>query len=192
MSLPETFEIGPADEASRLWNGASAAYVHSGEHLVSLCEALDLGLRAVEILALLRLQPVRSRFPATVGMLLESPDPEVSPRRDAIAPPPSLDFVQVLDMLSADDLDCVARKMHRGWEDRRRACGRARALARETLGVTLDAAARDKLLLLAAYRNRLFRVPPPVVVEAGKIRGAFPELEKLYGALAGDYHPPTP
>ncbi len=182
--LPESIELSPRDEAERLWHGAEKAFERSEEHLVELCEALDLGIRAVEVLAVVELQPVRGSFPATISMLLETPDPRVDPTRDAIAVPKALNFLHVVDMLSESSLDCVSRKLHHGWEDRRRSCQRARELTRETLGLTLDGRARQALLLLEAYRNRIFRVPPPVCIRPAEIRAAFPELARLYGALA--------
>ncbi len=182
--LPESVRISPEEEAQRLWNGAKTAFESSAESLVSLCEALELGIRAVEILAVNGLRPVADRFPATIAMLLESPDPEVSTERDALSAPNSLELLHVVDMLSADGVNCVSRKLHRGWEDRRRSCQRSRDLARETLGVVLEADEREALLRLEAYRNRIFRIPPPVVIRPGEIREAFPALERLYDALA--------
>ena len=35
-----------------------------------------------------------------------------------------------------------------------------------------------------SWANRIFRIPPPVVIRPGEIREAFPALERLYGALA--------
>ena len=74
--------------------------------------------------------------------------------------------------------------MHRGWEDRRFSCRRSRTTAREAIGITLDESDPSDLLLLSAYRNRLFRCPPPVRVEPGEIRRAFGALDRLAGGLA--------
>ncbi|MCP3960694.1 MAG: hypothetical protein GY719_22855 [bacterium] len=184
ISTPEIRTLGPREEADRLWKGAQEAFEQAEESFVRLCEALDLGLRAIEILAVLRLQPVRPELPASIAMLLESPEPEVDVTRDGIHVPNSLSFVHVVDMLSDDGLDCVSPKLHHGWEDRRHSCLRSRKLARETTGVSLGREDRDHLLLLQAYRNRIFRLPPPVKIVPGDIVVAFPAAARLYERLS--------
>ena len=71
---------------------------------------------------------------------------------------------RVLDLLSDDALECVAPGMHRGWEDRRFSCRRSRETASEAVGYRIPPDDREALLLLSAYRNRVFRLPPPVRV----------------------------
>jgi hypothetical protein len=181
--LPDVFELGPEEEAGRLWRGAQEAQGRAPESLVAMCEALDLGLRAAEILVTHRLQAVKDHFPATIGIQLETPAPEVDAFRDAVNIPNSLAFTAILDLLSAEDLECVSPGMHRGWEDRRFSCKRSRITAQETLAVVLGPEDRDRLLLLSAYRNRIFRSPPPVRVVRDEILGAFPVLNRLMGTL---------
>lgn len=171
--------LGAEEEADRLWQGAKEAQQSAPDDFVSLCEALDLGLRAAEILVTHRLQPVKDEFPATIGIQLDTPSPEVDAHRDAITVPTSLPFTSVLDLLSGEEMECVAPGLHRGWEDRRFSCRRSRVTAREALDITLDEEERGQLLLLAAYRNRIFRSPPPVRVVRGEILGAFPALVRL-------------
>jgi hypothetical protein len=103
--------------------------------------------------------------------------------RDAIHIPNTLDFTAALDLLSADGLECVSPGMHRGWEDRRFACSRSRATATKALGVELTGEQRERLLVLAAYRNRIFRSPPPLNVVPGQILGAWGSLRGLVEAL---------
>lgn len=181
--LPDAIELGPDEEARRLWSGALAAKAGADADLVALIEALDLGIRAAEVLVIQRLQHVRERFPATIGAQLAMPMPEVDPHRDGIHVPKTLQFVDALDLLSGDDLECVSPGMHRGWEDRAFACRRSRAVAREAVGITLAADDQARLLLLAAYRNRLFRCPPPVRIVPAEIRAAFAALERLVEGL---------
>ncbi len=97
--------------------------------------------------------------------------------------PKALQITEILDLLSADGLDCVAPRLHRGWEDRRFSCARSRKTAREATGVTLEKPEVDSLLLLAAYRNRLFRYPPPIRIVPAEILGAFPALRSLVERL---------
>ncbi len=177
--LPDAIELGPEEEARRLWAGALEARKAADADLVSLCESLDLGLHAAEILVIHLLQPVKDRFPATIGLQLNLPDPAVDPYRDGISVPKILEFTDAIDLLSAEELECVSPGLHRGWEDRRFSCRRSRAAAQETIGITLSADEQEQLLLLAAYRNRLFRCPPPVRVVPGLILPAFQSLERL-------------
>jgi len=184
--LPAVIELGSEEEAQRLWIGAAAAFEKASEDLVALCESLDLGLRAAEILVMHKLQEVKGQFPATIQLQLETPAPDVDPHRDAVNIPNTLDFTAVLDLLSADGLECVAPGMHRGWEDRRFACKRSRETATSALGITLDEEQREQLLVLAAYRNRIFRSPPPLNVVPAQIMGAWGALKTLVeGLLAG-------
>lgn len=181
--LPEVIELGPEEEFQRLWIGALEAQKSAPSSLVSLCESLDLGLHAAEILVIQRLQPIKDQFPATIAIQLDTPAPEVDTYRDAISVPKSLQFTDVADLLSAEELDCVSPGMHRGWEDRRFSCRRSRATAQGAIGVTLDAAARDQLLLLSAYRNRIFRYPPPISLVTREIVSAFESLVLLVDGI---------
>ena len=87
--LQETIDLGPQEEADRLWRGALAARCEAAGSLVALFQSLDLGIRAAEILAVERLQSVRNDFPATIALQLEKPSPEVEAYRDAVATPKS-------------------------------------------------------------------------------------------------------
>ncbi len=180
-----TITLGPEEEAARLWQGARDARAHAETDVAALSEALELGLRAAEIHAVRRLRPIKDKFPATIGLLLDTPSPEVDPFRDAVHIPQSLGFTEVLDLLSQEVLECVGPALHRGWEDRVFSCRRSRATAQEALGVTLGAGEREQLLLLAAYRNRIFHWGPPLEVKPAEILAAFGDLERLVEALAG-------
>jgi len=179
---PQT--LGPIQEADRLWQGALGALARSDRDFAALCEALDLGIRAAQILAVLRFEPVRERLPATIAALLERPPAEVDPWRDVVHQPRALRFAEVIDLLSDENLECVSPHLHHGWEDRTWSCRRSRRLAREAAGIALEPAQRDPLMLLAAYRNRIFETPPPVRVDPAQIAGAFPALRRLVERLA--------
>lgn len=181
--MPDVIQLGAEDEADRLWKGALGAQKLASEDFVALCEALDLGLRTAEILVTHRLQPVKDQFPATIGLQLDTPSPEVDAHRDAITIPASLPFTAILDLLSGAEMECVAPGLHRGWEDRRFSCRRSRVTAGEALGITLHQEERDQLLLLSAYRNRIFRSPPPVTVVRDDILDALPALTRLVEGL---------
>ena len=181
--LAESIVLGPEEEATRLWDGAQGALERAGSDLVSLCEGLDLGIRAAEILVIQKIQPVKSDFPATIGLLLETPVPEVDPTRDAVSSLNTLQFTDIVDLLSDESLECASPGLHRGWEDRRFSCRRSRATAQAAVGIVLDESMRDQLLLLAAYRNRVFRYPPPVRIVPGDVLPAFSALRSLVERL---------
>ena len=181
--LAETVHLGPEEEARRLWAGAVQAREAASTDLVALCESLDLGLHAAEILVIHLLQPMKDEFPATIGLQLNLPVPEVDPIRDGIQIPRVLQFNEAIDLLSEEGLECVSPGMHRGREDPRFSCRRSRAAAQEAVGLTLSADDQEQLLLLAAYRNRLFRSPPPVRIVPGEILSAFQSLERLVEGL---------
>ena len=183
--LAESIVLKPQEEASRLWQGATEAFGQADGDLVALCEALDLGVRAVEILIIQLLQPVKADFPATIGLLLETPVAEVDSFRDSVSVPNTIQFTDMLDLLSAEGLRCASPGLHRGWEDRRFACARSRVTAQAAVGVALDEGQREQLLLLAAYRNRIFRYPPPVRIVPKEILSAFAALESVVGRLSG-------
>ena len=181
--LADVIELSSNEEAERLWQGALDALERASDDLVSLCEVLDLGLHAAEILTIQLLNPIKERFPATIGLQLELPVPDVDVHRDAINVPKALQFTDIVDLLSAELLECVSPGMHRGWEDRRFSCRRSRVTAQDAIGVTLSAEDQGQLLLLAAYRNRLFRYPPPIRVVPSEILPAFAGLERLVEGL---------
>ena len=183
MTLPEEILLGAEDEAQRLWKGSLDARKRADSDLVALCEAIDLGVRAAEILAIHKLQDAKEKFPATIVAQLEIPDPEVDVERDAAARPRMLRFSDVLDLLSAEELECVSPRLHRGWEDRRFSCRRSRSAAQESLGITLEREEREKLLLLSAYRNRIFRDPPPVRIRTADVLASLDPLSRFVERL---------
>ncbi len=182
--LPDVIELDLQEEATRLWTGAKSAREAADEDIVALCESLDLGLHAAEIFVIRLLQPVRDRFPATIGLQLELPTAEVDPQRDGMTMPHALQFHDIVDLLSGEDLECVSPGLHRGWEDRRFSCRRSRVTAQTEIGVTLDAADQADLLVLAAYRNRLFRYPPPIRIVPAEITNAYGALVRLVEHLS--------
>lgn len=181
----ESIVLSPEEEARRLWAGALEA-AELAEDLVPLCESIGLGLRAAEIRVVQLLQPVRDRFPATITGLLGMPEPEVDAHRDAIDVPRVMEFLDVIDLLSEASLECVSPELHRGWEDRRFSCRRSRETAQDAVGVVLGPEQQEDLLLLTAYRNRIFRLPPPVMIVPGDVREAFRGLEELMEDLLPD------
>jgi hypothetical protein len=175
--------LNPDSEAERLWQGVQEAMRGAHENVVQLCEAIDLGVRVVEIMTTRRLQPLANEFPATIARLLDSPPAEVKPERDLLNPPKALRFVDALDMLCEAELPCISPPLHHGWEDRVVSCRRSRARARRVTGIALNADQRDLLMIFGAYRNRIFLLPPPVRLVPEEIFLAYPALEGLVNQL---------
>lgn len=178
QAVSEVF-LKPEAEAERLWRGSREAFEKSSDSIIYLIEAIDLGVRVVEITTAHCLQTLRHEFPATIASLLEAPPPEVDPVRDFLHPPKALSFLDVVDMLSEEMLPCVSLKLHHGWEDRVESCRRSRIRTKAATGISLDRREREALALIGAYRNRIFNLPPPVRVVTGDVVGAFPTLVSL-------------
>jgi hypothetical protein len=183
--------LSPEAEAERLWGRAQEAFEKAKQSITDLCEAVDLGARVVEILTVHCLRRVRGEFPTTVAGLLEPPPPEVDAERDFLHPPRSLRFVDALDMLSAPALPCISQDLHRGWEDRVSSCRRSRARAERATGISLEEREREALVLIGAYRNRIFLLPPPVRVVPEEVLGAFPAVVALVERLFASVKAPA-
>ncbi len=182
--------LSPATEAERLWQGAQEAFGKAGDGIAYLSEAVDLGVRVVEIMVAWRLEPVREEFPTTIASLLEPSPPEVVPSRDFLNAPKSLRFIDVLDLLSNVNLSCISPKLHHGWEDRFASCRRSRVRTEKVTSFSLSEDERDALMLIGAYRNRIFLLPPPVEIITKDVLDAYPTLlalgERLFQSM------PTP
>ncbi len=176
-------QLAPREEADRLWKGACDAFDRGPENFVHLTEALELGIRVAELYALLKLRPVRHSYPATITSLLEESPPEIHVDRDAVHVPRAMEFLDILDMLSDQNLPCISRKLHHGWEDPWYSCQRSRETSQKAVRSTLDETARDQLLLLLACRNRIFRLPPPVAIPVSEVLQAYPTLVRLVESL---------
>jgi hypothetical protein len=175
--------LSPGTEAERLWSGAQEAFEQAAQGIVPLSEAIDLGVRVVEITAVQCLREVRHEFPATIASLLDPPPPEVNVERDFLHPPKSLRFIDAVDMLSDMELPCISPQRHHGWEDRVASCRRSRSRAERACGFFVDRRQREELMLLGAYRNRIFLLPPPVRIVTDEVLGAFPTLVELVERL---------
>jgi len=184
-SLPDVFTLHADEEATRLWQGAQEAYAEAGDRLVALSQCIDLGVRAAELRAIARLREVGEALPQRVRHGLEHEDARIHWYRDALPPEPCFDLRVLLDLVSRPELDCIAPELHGGLGASHFPCERARASAHAALGFSLRGEDRDLLLLLLAYRNRLFRCPPPVEVRKEEVLVAFPALTQLMGSLEG-------
>ncbi len=156
-----------------------------GQDPVALTAGLELALRAFHLLTLGRLYQVKDQFPATNQSLMSVPEPAIDPPLDALAHPADfLAQIDLLDLLSAEDLPCVAPGLHRGWQDRTRSCQHARRITAGAVGFSIDAEEREELLGALALANRVHCIPPPVTLEAETVRQAHRPVLRLIERLA--------
>lgn len=184
--LMEAVRLTPREEADRLWDEAREAMRRGPESFVDLTEALDLGIRAAELYTLLALRPLRHSYPVLITSLLEDSPAEIHVDRDAIHVPRGLEFLDILDLLSEPKLPCISRELHQGWEDPWFSCQRSRDTSKKAVRSPLQEVERDELLLLLACRNRIFRLPPPVVIPVADVVAAFPTLERVVSELRSE------
>ncbi len=179
----QEFLLSPHAEAERLWSGAQEAFPQARDGIAQLCETIDLGMRVVEILTIECLRKVRQEFPTSVSILLDPPPPNVDPTRDFMHAPKTLSLLDALDMLSDPGLPCISPALHRGWVDRVQVCRELRTNTKRATNLALDATQRDALMLIGAYRNRIFLLPPPVRIVPSEVLDAFPVLSELVEQL---------
>jgi len=151
---------------------------------VSSLAALTLRIRAVEIQLVERLLPVASQFPATIQEHLSQPESSSVGIRDAFVDPSApIGLMDLLEMLSADNLAPIAPRLYRGWQDRVQARRDARRISTEAVGFSLTAEERDALLMAVALRNRLMRSFPPLDVEQSQVVEAIAAVTGLHDRL---------
>ena len=185
MSVAENKNPPPVETSQLFWNGALHAFDEGQRDPLQLLVAVEFGVRAAEIEATEILHARSQEFAATIGFRLEQPAPHLYVYRDAVMEPHGVTFTEILDLLSKDELPCVGPRLHRGWEDRRFSCARARKTAQAANGVAIDGLWREKLLRIAAYRNRLFRSTPPVHIIPDELLAAYPALVQLVERIRG-------
>jgi len=187
-TLPEVLVLDAREEAQRLWQGAQDAFLEADRSLVALCESIDLGMRAAELFAVTRLQAMRQGFPEPLRDHLQSQQARIHWYKDALDGVPCVQFRVLLDLMSGPELDCIAVELHGGAGASVFPCERARASAHTVLGFSLTREDRDLLLLLLAYRNRIFRCVPPVEIHKEEVLVAFPVLVQLVERLQSQAH----
>jgi len=150
-------------------------------------QALQVGIRCSELMAISALRPVASRFPATIQELFHQPGSSLVALEDAFADPQaSLGFLDLLDLASGQGLTCIAPRLYRGWQDKRQARRDARRITSEQLGFALDEGERAGLLASLALRNRVFVLPPPLELGLQEAAEALEHVLALLARLAPD------
>ncbi|MCP4655400.1 MAG: hypothetical protein GY856_08275 [bacterium] len=152
---------------------------------ISLKGLLWWGWHAVAVLAHLRLGAARAEFDTWLWKYLpEEGSSAIDVGRDALwEERERLSLLEIVDLLSAEDLPILKPEFYQGWQDRRTRCRTLRRQAAEVLGKTIGDEERQALLLLLAAYHRLLRLPAAVELETGPLVDALPELCNLLEML---------
>jgi hypothetical protein len=142
--------------------------------------ALGWGWHAVGLLAYLRLSPRRALFDAWLQDFLHEGEPELEIERDARwEERERLSFLELIDLLSQEDLPILKPEFYQGWQDRAVRCRTLRRQMAGIVGSAIQGEQRDPLLLLLAAYHRLIRLPAGVALDGQAILTAYPALLDL-------------
>jgi hypothetical protein len=173
------------DEAKALLTMLDRTGLGQDAEPIARATATDIAFRAAQLLALERIATVREEYAATNQAMIFEPEPDVVPTRDGPADEgDALRVIDIIDLLSDVDLPCVARHLHRGWQDRVQSCREARRITQKATGFALDENTRNDLLASLAVCNRVLRVPPPVTLVPGHAATWLPPVLRLIDRLA--------
>lgn len=151
---------------------------------VALKEPIAWGWHAIGLLAYLRLRPARQSFDSWIQDYFHGGSPELNIDRDARwEERERLSFLELLDLLSDEDLPSLKPEFYQGWQDRTTRCVWLRQQVKKVIGRSLSGRQREQLLLLLAVYHRLMRLPAGVVLDADEIMTAFPALLDLIEML---------
>ncbi len=154
------------------------------EDVLEVAQALGITIRAFHLLGCRRLVSVAYEFPSSIQSLMAYPEPPVDPKRDAfIDADDFLTFIDLIDIFSDQQCDCVAPSLHRGWKDKVQSCKDARSTARAIVGFSIKDQEREMLLRAAAIHNRVFHVPAPFQLYTSEVKRAFSVLLKFIEIL---------
>lgn len=157
------------------------------DHPLEMAIALQLMLRAAQVLALVHIHKVKDSYPVTNQSLMNQPEAEIDVKRDSrIAHSEFIGFLEILDLFSDEFLPCVAAHIHRGWQDRTQSCREARKTTCNSAGFSLSDAEREGLSLSLAISNRVFCSPPPVNLDAEQISEALDSVLAFIKRLSND------
>ncbi len=160
----------------------------TGGNPLALAQAIDAGVRTIGLLAYEKLVIFKEEFPDNIQVLMALPDREIELARDAfISADDFISYIDLLDLISVEELPCIAPHLHRGWQDKTQSCREVRCIAVRAIGHTLDQSRRDRLLRAAAIQQRVFAVPAPVLLSTTETQQTLAALFDLLKRLI----PPT-
>ncbi len=141
---------------------------------------LTWGWHAVALLAYLRLQAQAREFDEWLWPYLDEGEPGLDVDRDSHwEERQRLSLLELVDILSEEDLPSLKPEFYQGWTDRTERCRTLRRQAAAIIGSSITAGQRDALLVLIAAYHRLIRFPVPVDLEVGPVLEALPKLVGL-------------
>ncbi len=147
------------------------------------------GWHAVALLTHHRLRPARETFDHWFWDFLDAGEPAFDVERDARwEEKRRLSLIEMLDILSSEELPILKPEFFQGWQDRTTRCRTLRKGVTSVIGSSVGRAQRDRLMVLLAAYHRLLRLPSGVVSEAQILREALPALFDLIEALIDREH----
>jgi hypothetical protein len=151
---------------------------------LALKGALCWGWHAIGLLAYLRLQPQRRLFDAWLQDYLHPGEPQLDIERDARwEERERLSFLELLDLLSEEQLPILKPEFYQGWQDRTSRCHGLRRQMADIVGGSVGAEQRQRLLTLLAAYHRLIRLPAGVELDAEATLRGFSALLDLASLL---------
>lgn len=147
------------------------------------------GWHAVALLAHHRLRPAQETFDHWFWDYLEAGEPAFDVERDARwEEKKRLSMLEMVDILSEEELPILKPEFFQGWQDRTTRCRTLRKHVGEVMGNSIGENQREDLVLLLAAYHRLLRLPSEVDLEAPTIQGALPALINLIDLLIDRTH----
>ena len=169
--------------------GRIPAELERGTGPLDLKGVLYWGWHAVALLAHHRLRPARETFDHWFWDFLDAGEPAFDVERDARwEEKKRLSLIEMLDILSSEELSILKPEFFQGWQDRTTRCRTLRKGVTSVIGSSVGQAQRDRLMVLLAAYHRLLRLPSEVVSEAGILRDALPALFDLTEGLIDRDH----
>jgi hypothetical protein len=154
------------------------------ESALALKGLLAWGWHAVALLVYMRLQPQRKAFDAWIWDYLGEGEPALDVIRDSHwEERQRLSLLELLDILSEEELPLLKPEFYQGWQDRTERCKTLRRQAAAITGYSIGADQRDELVVLLAAYHRLLRFPVPVELDVDPVLEALPQLLDLVEAL---------
>ncbi len=145
--------------------------------------------QAVALLAHHRLRPARETFDHWFWDFLDAGEPAFDIDRDARWDEKKrLSLIEMLDILSSEELPILKPEFFQGWQDRTTRCRTLRKHVTAVIGSSVGQDQRDQLVLLLAAYHRLLRLPSAVELQAGPLREALPALFDLIDGLIDRDH----
>ncbi len=171
--------------AERLLKSLVDSRAAASNHPIEIAHAIGIGIRAAHLLGIEHIKSVSHDLPPSIQALMDLPEANMDPERDAfIESREYIGFIELIDILSTQESECVAPHLHRGWQDKVQSCREARKTAHKVVGNVIVTNQRESLLLASATYNRVFLVPAPVQLIPAKVRTALASIIGLIERLA--------